>query len=80
MHKDVQEKTYNELMSVINEEDFDEGNLQKLEYFERVINETLRLFPTVPLNSRMCTEDIQFGKNKTNFLENYFSGILHKLT
>lgn len=64
LHKDVQENTYNELISVINGGQFDDDKLHKLDYLERVIYETLRLFPTIPLNSRKCTEDIQLGKNK----------------
>lgn len=63
LHPDVQEKTYRELISITDQTELiDHQKLQKLEYLERVINETLRLFPTVPMILRKCTGDVQFGK------------------
>lgn len=36
-------------------------DLQKLIYLERVIKETLRLFPSLPLIGREATEDFDLG-------------------
>ncbi|XP_022827527.1 cytochrome P450 4C1-like isoform X1 [Spodoptera litura] len=63
-HKDVQERIYNEIQEVLNNEDrdFTKNDLPKLVYVEAVIKETLRLYPTIPYIGRQVNRDIVLGK------------------
>lgn len=63
MHPEIQEKAYQEVKDVYGTEGdipITYENLRKLEYMDRVIKETLRLAPSVPLISRIMTEDTYF--------------------
>lgn len=42
-------------------------DLKKADYLDRVIKETLRLFPFAPIISRKATSDIQLGKSLAGF-------------
>ena len=67
-YPEVQQKIYEEICSVgINGElCFDDFN--KLDYTERVIKESLRLYPPGPLMSRKFSEDFINGKSINNLL------------
>ncbi|XP_063708073.1 cytochrome P450 4c21-like isoform X2 [Culicoides brevitarsis] len=63
MHPEVQERAYQEVKEVYGttgDVPITYENLRKLEYMDRVIKETLRLAPSVPLISRIMTEDTYF--------------------
>ncbi|KAE8737418.1 Cytochrome P450 CYP4 [Frankliniella occidentalis] len=62
MHPDSQDRLRRELEDVFGEDpdrSVTEHELPHLQYTERVILETLRLFPLVPVFGRDCPEDVQ---------------------
>ncbi|XP_050461379.1 cytochrome P450 4c21-like [Cataglyphis hispanica] len=65
---EIQEKAYKELLEIYGMETprsvpVKYEDLQHMNYLDRVIKETLRLFPVVPVIARQLTEDIRIGKN-----------------
>lgn len=63
MHQDVQQKAFEEISRIqADGRDLGADDLQALEYLERVIKETLRLFPVGPLLFREASDDIHFGR------------------
>ncbi|NP_001352146.1 Cytochrome P450 9-like precursor [Nasonia vitripennis] len=60
-HKDVQERIRQEVNEVLKNADgkLEMSELNKFNYLERVIKESLRLYPSVPFISRNITEDMQ---------------------
>ncbi|CAH1382167.1 unnamed protein product [Tenebrio molitor] len=59
MHPDVQEKVYEEIVNVVGLERLVQPqDLPLLEYTERVIKESLRLFPVGAISVRNLTEDL----------------------
>ncbi|CAK1550980.1 unnamed protein product [Leptosia nina] len=60
----VQEKLYQEIMEVLGDPSrtLVKEDLQNLKYLERVIKESLRLFPPVPIISREAEEEIQLHR------------------
>ncbi|XP_032675967.1 cytochrome P450 4C1-like [Odontomachus brunneus] len=60
-HKDIQDRVRTEICEVMQENDgkLTMNALQNLSYLERCIKESLRMYPSVPIISRTCTEDVQ---------------------
>ncbi|XP_063239702.1 cytochrome P450 4C1-like [Bacillus rossius redtenbacheri] len=65
LHRDVQEKVVKELEQIFGE-NIDRAvtyeDLKQMVYLEQVINETMRLYPPVPLTARGVTEDLTLTK------------------
>ncbi|KAM0726633.1 Cytochrome P450 4C1 [Formica fusca] len=64
---EIQEKVYEELLKIYGTEtpkstSIKYEDLQRMNYLENVIKETMRLFPVVPLIARKLTEDINIGE------------------
>ena len=57
-----QEKIFQEIQDVVQHENPTPEELAKLQYTEKVLNETLRLFPPVTRISRRASEDRTYGK------------------
>lgn len=78
IHPEIQEKLYSHIEE--NFKDFTEENLNKLDYLNQVMNETMRLFPAAPVIFRSTTDylelDGQILPKNTNFILNFFA--LHR--
>ncbi|GFG33991.1 hypothetical protein Cfor_04861 [Coptotermes formosanus] len=63
LHHDVQDKAYEELEGIFEGSDRPPTmkDLNEMKYLERVIKESLRLYPSVPSFSRLLKEDIEIG-------------------
>ncbi|KYM82995.1 Cytochrome P450 3A13 [Atta colombica] len=59
IHTDVQEKLRQEILVTFNNDKIDVQRLLSMRYLYMVFQETLRLFPVVPLISRQLTGDIK---------------------
>lgn len=64
-HPDVQEKLFKEIQEVMRLSRNDDGlgidDFNKMNYMERVIKESLRIYPPVPYIARQVTEDFVHG-------------------
>ncbi|KAG8188120.1 hypothetical protein JTE90_029048 [Oedothorax gibbosus] len=62
-YPDIQEKIRIEIQQICESEDtLDYQSVSKLQYLEQVLNESMRLYPPVPLFvSRGCSEDVKIG-------------------
>lgn len=60
-----QEKVHEELEEIFGDSEVPANvkELSQLKYLERVIKETLRIFPSVPLIMRELVEDVKLGNS-----------------
>jgi len=66
-HPEIQEKLFQEIQDVTGgRDDFTTDDLSKMNYMERTLKESIRIYPPVPYISRTLTEDMLHGK-KNNF-------------
>jgi cytochrome P450 len=56
-HPTVEAKILKEIDDVLGEEPISYSNTAKLKYLQNVINEGLRLYPSVPADSKICVQD-----------------------
>lgn len=65
MHPQHQEKVFQEILSVMPEKNADlmQSDLDRLEFTDLCIRETLRLFPTVPLIGRVSDKQVELSNN-----------------
>ncbi|XP_014284933.1 cytochrome P450 4C1 [Halyomorpha halys] len=58
IHQNVQEELYREVSGILVGQEPTMEDYQKMTYLERVLKETIRLYPSVPIVARMATQDV----------------------
>ncbi|XP_067212353.1 cytochrome P450 4C1-like isoform X2 [Linepithema humile] len=79
---EVQEKAYKELSEIYGIKSpksvpIKYDDLQKMNYLNRVIKETMRLFPAIPVVARFLTEDLKIGETILPKGADVFMSIFH---
>lgn len=69
----MQDKVYEEILNIFGTENPENNpikleDLQHLKYLERVIKETMRLFPTTPIITRHVSQDLELGIDYIHFV------------
>jgi cytochrome P450 family 4 len=65
VYPDIQEKVYQELRDIFQDSDrpVSFNDTMEMKYLERVLLETLRLYPPVPLITRVINEEVKLGRS-----------------
>lgn len=65
LHPEYQETAYKEILSVMRDKNVEltQADLDKLEFVDLIIKETLRLFPTAPIIGRIANKPIKLNNN-----------------
>lgn len=66
LHKDVQEKVHTELDRIFGDDyqrSVNTDDLKDMEYLDRVLKESQRLYPSVPMISRKLSHDVTLGNH-----------------
>ncbi|XP_055852028.1 probable cytochrome P450 313a4 [Episyrphus balteatus] len=65
MHPEYQEKVFDEILTIFPNKDFEVKyeDFKNLVYLEMCINETLRIFASIPMIGRNCSKDIPISKD-----------------
>lgn len=66
MHPEYQQKVYEEIVSVLphNQTTVTSDVINQLDYTDRLVKETLRLFPVIPFMTRVTRADMKIGTNE----------------
>lgn len=66
MYPEYQEKVYEEIKSVLppGQTTVTADVINRLNYTDRLIKETLRLFPTIPIITRITRSEMKIGKKE----------------
>lgn len=81
IHQDIQEKVLAEILEVVGpKRQVELSDIARLKYLERVIKESLRLFPIASFVVRSLTEDIDLGDYVLQKGNSVFFGILRAHT
>lgn len=75
-YPDVQTKVFEEIRNVIGDDKDKKITMQdlnNLHYLELVIKETMRLFPPVPVFSRLISEDVTISENIKGLIDSIFN-------
>lgn len=59
LNPDIQQKMYEEIVSVLGEEEPGYDNTGKLQYMEMCIHETMRMYPASPRTDRTCVRETE---------------------
>lgn len=70
VHQDIQNRVYNELYDIFGDSDRPAtfADTLQMKYLERVILESLRMYPPVPIIARKLTEDVKIGEYDDKFI------------
>lgn len=65
VHKEIQQRVYNELHEIFGDSDrpANFNDTLKMKYLERVILESLRMYPPVPIIARKLNRDVKIGES-----------------
>ncbi|XP_057659029.1 cytochrome P450 4V2-like [Diorhabda carinulata] len=74
-HPEIQENVYDEQIDIIGNENVTYAEIQQMKYLDMVINETMRMYPPVPLIGRKVEEDVVIA-GKYLLPKNHSVGIL----
>lgn len=66
IHEEIQEEARKEVEKILGNDRITSENISELKVVEKIIKETLRLFPIAPILGRTSTGEIKLGKDNFN--------------